>query len=114
MADEWFFTSGGQRQGPIPLAALIERRTGGALLAQDLVWTSGMAQWAPASSVPQIGFEQQAEPAPAHVPFAGVSTVAYAQPNREVFTCTQRTVDLFRQTRPWVRFLGILALIFGG
>ena len=46
MADRsWFFASQGQQQGPVPQARLRELIAAGAVTAQTLVWTEGMANW---------------------------------------------------------------------
>ena len=41
----WFFASQGQQQGPIPEARLRELIAAGAVTAETLVWTEGMANW---------------------------------------------------------------------
>ena len=51
----WFFVRDGQRNGPIGRAELDERIAEGAVDAGTLVWRTGMAAWAPAGSVPELG-----------------------------------------------------------
>jgi uncharacterized RDD family membrane protein YckC len=49
--NRWFYAQDGQRQGPVPLAALHELVAAGRLRPADLVWRAGMDQWEPASAV---------------------------------------------------------------
>src|SRR5262245_54926646 len=48
MADEWYFTVQGQRQGPVSTAQLREYAASGHLQPSDLVWKDGMPNWVPA------------------------------------------------------------------
>jgi TM2 domain-containing membrane protein YozV len=52
MAD-WYYTSGGQRQGPVPESQLRQMVAAGQVGPNELVWTQGMAQWSPASTALQ-------------------------------------------------------------
>lgn len=53
--DQWFYAKGGQQQGPITLGELQILLQNGMLdSANDLVWCQGMADWLPASRVPQL------------------------------------------------------------
>jgi hypothetical protein len=54
MPEEWYYSSGGQQNGPVPLERLRELVYSGTLKARDLVWKQGMAQWSPLSSVPDL------------------------------------------------------------
>ena len=45
---------GGQREGPLTTAALVERITAGTLAPNDLVWHEGMPAWAPVREVPEL------------------------------------------------------------
>jgi membrane protease subunit (stomatin/prohibitin family) len=47
----WYYAVGGERRGPVDEAGL---RASGALSAATLVWKAGMANWAAASSVPEL------------------------------------------------------------
>ena len=50
--DDWYYTSdAAQQHGPVKLAALRKLIGSGQVRPNNLVWTIGMAQWAPASSV---------------------------------------------------------------
>ncbi len=50
----WFVAVGGKPDGPLDGAALRARVSGKTLAADTLVWREGMAQWAAASSIPEI------------------------------------------------------------
>ena len=55
MADRsWFFASQGQQQGPFPEARLREFIAAGAVTAETLVWTEGMANWQKAGEIPGL------------------------------------------------------------
>jgi GYF domain 2 len=50
----WFFASQGQQQGPYPEARLHEFIAAGAITAETLVWTEGMAGWQKAAEIPGL------------------------------------------------------------
>ncbi|THD46691.1 MAG: DUF4339 domain-containing protein [Bradyrhizobium sp.] len=50
----WFFASQGQQQGPFPEARLRELIAAGAVTAETLVWTEGMANWQRAGEIPGL------------------------------------------------------------
>jgi hypothetical protein len=55
MADRsWFLASQGQQQGPYPEAKLRELIAAGAVTAETLVWTEGMANWQRAGDIPGL------------------------------------------------------------
>ena len=54
MADAWFVGRGGERSGPFAADALREMAASGRLAPTDLVWSEGMAVWAPAASLPGL------------------------------------------------------------
>ena len=51
VAEQWYFTHGGQQQGPVDSATLMKLASTGQLIPSDLVWQEGMPQWALASSL---------------------------------------------------------------
>jgi membrane protease subunit (stomatin/prohibitin family) len=51
----WHVVQGGQASGPFTLDQLAQAAAAGTLRADTLVWTAGMASWAPAGQVPQLG-----------------------------------------------------------
>ncbi|MDB5637812.1 MAG: hypothetical protein JWP51_2720 [Bradyrhizobium sp.] len=50
----WFFASQGRQQGPYPEAQLRELIASGAVTAETLVWTEGMAGWQKAGEIPGL------------------------------------------------------------
>jgi GYF domain 2 len=50
----WFYASEGQQQGPYPEAQLRELIARGAVTADTLVWTEGMADWRKAGEIPGL------------------------------------------------------------
>lgn len=60
----WFFVKDGQRNGPIGRAELDARIAEGAVDTGTLVWRTGMAAWAPAGSVPELGLPPPVPPPP--------------------------------------------------
>jgi hypothetical protein len=53
-AAEWFFTQGGKKLGPVPLVVLKKLSESGRLAPEELVWTSGMENWKPASQIVEL------------------------------------------------------------
>jgi len=78
MADEsnWYYTMGGQQQGPVPLEHLKHWLTSGQLGPTELVWREGMSNWVAANQVPELqGF------APA---MTGAAAAGFQQPQQPV------------------------------
>jgi hypothetical protein len=51
MADDWYYAQSNERKGPVPFAKLKAMAKSGWLAPDDLVWQSGMRDWAPAQEV---------------------------------------------------------------
>jgi hypothetical protein len=49
----WFYAQNGARKGPVPFLTLQDLFQQG-LSPSSLVWTEGMEQWIPASSIPEL------------------------------------------------------------
>lgn len=60
---QWFYASGGARQGPVSESALRALIASSAVQAQTLVWTQGMPAWRPLGETP-IGAPPQTIPPP--------------------------------------------------
>jgi hypothetical protein len=55
MQDRWhYFSIDGRRGGPVSLAELQQLAASGQLRPADFVWKAGLANWAPAHSVPGL------------------------------------------------------------
>src|SRR5208282_1308091 len=74
----WYYGRAGQQMGPVAIARLRELASSGTLLPSDLVWTSGMAQWQTAISIPELPFPQVL-PLPPAISTAG-QPIPYATP----------------------------------
>jgi TM2 domain-containing membrane protein YozV len=51
MADEWYYTQGTERKGPVSSAKLKQMADEGWMTPKDLVWKDGLANWMPAGEV---------------------------------------------------------------
>jgi hypothetical protein len=60
---QWFYASGGARQGPVSESALRALIASGAVDARTLVWTQGMPAWRPLGETP-VGGPLHAAPPP--------------------------------------------------
>lgn len=60
----WHIAVGGQTQGPFTMAQLTEGIARGQVTAASMVWTAGMASWAPAGQVPQLAGQFCVSPPP--------------------------------------------------
>ena len=65
----WFYASNGQQQGPYPDAQLRELIARGAVTADTLVWSEGMAGWQRAAEIPGLFSGASGPPA---IPRSGV------------------------------------------
>jgi len=54
MATAWFYTTKGQKQGPVNSQQLKELALQRVLSPNDMVWKEGMSEWAPASKIRAI------------------------------------------------------------
>ncbi|HEY4310048.1 MAG TPA: DUF805 domain-containing protein [Pirellulales bacterium] len=51
MADEWFYSQGGNRVGPVSAAQLRQFAESGTITPDDWVWKQGMQDWIPARRI---------------------------------------------------------------
>lgn len=65
---KWFYTRGGQQNGPVALAELQVLMSRGQVSATDLVWREGMAQWTAARNVAELAGSLSAKAAPSPAP----------------------------------------------
>ena len=80
----WFYAENQERKGPVAFTTLQSLLSQG-LPASSLVWTEGMAEWLPASSIPEL--VSQTAPSP------GASS-PYAPPSVEVSLAPTGNMDL--------------------
>lgn len=83
MAQGWYLGKGGNRSGPFTPQRLRQMAANGEIVATDLVWREGMADWVAASSVAGL----LAAPAPGSVaaPSGGGANNPYAAPDTSAF-----------------------------
>ena len=75
---QWYYTRGGERQGPVARVELDSLIRGGGLTPEDLVWCEGMADWQSAGKVDGL-FGPAAVP-PALAGAASAAANPYASP----------------------------------
>jgi hypothetical protein len=64
---------------------------------------------------PPFGSQPISPPPAAVLPVVPLGTVNYSQPHPDAsITCTPRTIDLLRQTRPWARLIAVMIFIGSG
>ena len=83
MANEWYYLRGEQQVGPVSQEAIHQAAWRGELTAQTYVWSDGMAQWAPAGTIPGLLPDMAAPPMQAPPPMpssAPYPVVQYAPP----------------------------------
>jgi len=68
--DNWYLQKGDQRLGPMTLEALKAMAASGQVASTDLVWTTGMPSWLPASSQPWFFAQPDIIPPPLNQPFS--------------------------------------------
>ena len=71
----WYYSKGGQQNGPVPMEDLVRLIGTGTVTRSDLVWREGMTDWLPAAQVPEL-----APPPPAAAEVVRPSIPAGGQP----------------------------------
>jgi MoxR-like ATPase len=120
MANDWhYITGGGIQRGPVPAAELRQLVESGQLNSHAMVWTQGMAQWAPAETVKAQLAEADAGPttiAPAETPIEVRGARGIEEPTTAVPTGADSPVkQLFDRIDVEVRkvFVGQNELVLG-
>jgi uncharacterized RDD family membrane protein YckC len=78
----WYYSNGGERRGPVSQSDFEKLARDGVILAGTLVWTEGMADWRPYSSVSGAAPADGAPPAADDTEVCAVSGKRY--PRREM------------------------------
>ncbi len=103
MEKNWFYSADGQeKKGPVPESELQQLLAGGQISAATLVWSEGMANWAPASSVAAL--QPQAAAAAPSASAGAVPVVAV--PGAGVVPVPQGLGG-------WMTFVGVMHIIGG-
>jgi hypothetical protein len=71
---QWYYSKGGEQKGPVEQPELQRLLSTGEVMPTDLVWRDGLANWQPASQVPELGAVASAQPQP------GYQQPGYQQP----------------------------------
>ena len=66
--DEWYYSKGGERLGPVTTAQLKELAAKGELAPSDLIWKEGMADWIGASKTQNLFPSRTSIPPPLPLP----------------------------------------------
>ncbi len=74
---EWYYEFNGAQQGPVSQEALLSLMQAGTVVPQGRVWREGMADWAPAATMPELA---PPTPAPAIAPVAVTQTIPLTPP----------------------------------
>lgn len=125
MADWYYSTGGSERAGPVSVDDLRNAIASGALAPQVLVWTEGMAQWQTAREIPalvttvasagsQYAQPQQYAAASEYAQPQYAQAIGYESPSSGSVVATERVLQLLQQTKPWVRFMSVMAFIGAG
>jgi hypothetical protein len=72
--DQWFYTEGADRIGPIPKAELVARIFRGEILPAGMVWTPGMPEWQSAVETTELASTELESAAPPTAPAPARST----------------------------------------
>ena len=110
MQEQWYYSKDrSQREGPVATERLRELIQQGVLPPTTLVWTEGMADWAPASDcvpmdgAPPIGIDSPPPSAAESPAPSGVEAVHTAQPSAEAPA----------NLAVWMRFVGVMTIVVG-
>lgn len=63
MAQDWYYAQNNRREGPVEEPLFRDLIARGVVGPDTLVWTDGMADWAPLASSPAAGFQKAQPPA---------------------------------------------------
>jgi TM2 domain-containing membrane protein YozV len=102
----YYFAAGNDRKGPFTL----EELRGQGVRPEMLVWTEGMADWQPASSVPELSplFGPPVPPGPGFPPPPPPPSMQYASPMTSAPAYNQADVNSKKI------LAGLMGILFGG
>jgi hypothetical protein len=76
MAEQWYYTSNGEQQGPVELVELQRLASSGQIQPSDLVWREGMPLWMPAGETRGVFPEVRQD----HLPLPAAAAAASLPP----------------------------------
>jgi uncharacterized RDD family membrane protein YckC len=127
MANQWFYARNNQQTGPVLWDQLQHLAASGMILGTDLIWTEGMASWAPAATIQGL-FPPAVPPqsAPGYPPPPGQmpgqvsynqawNTAAPGSPFSGVYSTNMAQVAPHGYAGFWIRVLAFIidALVLG-
>lgn len=98
----WYYTQGSEQKGPIPESEFRARVQRGEIALHELAWTSGMPNWEPISSRPELRWRPSEAVAGES---AAVSPTASASP-----AVRSEAVPSFG---PWLTIVGVANILTG-
>jgi len=110
-AEQWFYSQNGQQRGPVELEQLRAMLAAGQVMWNEMVWSAGMANWSPASTVAALRSVSMAPPGarPPPLPPQGIS---YPPPHRPEIGEDPKMRMLIPVGRsPWAIVAGYLGLL---
>ncbi|MFB3903390.1 MAG: DUF4339 domain-containing protein [Acidobacteriota bacterium] len=140
MSEDWYYFQSGSQVGPVGESIIREMLQSGRLGWDDLVWHDGLPDWVPAGQIPNLAllrvqsgpvvpapplgplppaaaptappaFQPPVAGVPAQ-PLSAMRPLSPSAPAAPAFAdVSEATLGILRKTRPWVRLLGILAII---
>jgi len=120
MPDEWHYSKGDQRLGPISTDELKAMASDGRLSPDDMIWKKGMPEWAPASSAkglfpadagpPPLPSSKSARP-PYEVPPPLPEKSADQSPSRLRRSASRPPREAGSGLPPWAKGAGVAAVV---
>ena len=113
MSQEWYYSSGGERLGPVGSRELKSLASSGDLRPDDLVWKEGMGEWQPASKLKKLFPPAESRPEP--VRFEEVGAAPPSLPPTAEGRPAPTTEGASASAAPalWTpKWLGLLSLFF--
>lgn len=120
MAQEWYYTQGDRKVGPVSAKGLKQAAVDGTLLPTTLVWTEGMKEWKEARSIkglaglwpPLSTVASTSQPAPARRAVSAAKPVAEGSPPGETSTAATSPTSVAQQG--WLIGLSLLCCFPAG
>ena len=114
--EQWFYSHSGQQQGPVPLEQLRAMLSTGQVMWTEMVWSAGMANWSPASTVAALRpLSTSPGDRPPPLPPQAINYGGYAPPPRahyhDVGEDPKMRMLLPVGRSPWAIIAGYLGLL---
>ena len=126
MEQEWWYTDGKEKTGPLPLSELLQRLGDDRINLDTLIWQPGWKEWKKVADVEEIRTQvlevlrEQRRRTPPPLPSSSALQSARPVPDVASPTAAARSTEKpFSQIRPWTRFwarlfdIYVFSFIFG-